>query len=201
MVTVTDRLTKMVHLIPTVTTASAPDLAKLFITHIFRLHGMPAVLVSDRDSRFTSKFWQALMTQLGTKLAMSTAHHPQTDGQSERTNRTLEEALRSYVNYSMDNWVDQLPLLEFAINNSKQASTGQSPFFLNYGHNPLTPHAFLNQARSNPPTYRRLRILSPICSTYLLLHAIAYSKLRHGRPPPLTITVGTFLTMLVIRSF
>ena len=148
-VTFTDRLTKMVHFAATRTSVSASELATVFINTVFRLHGMPNTIVSDRDPRFTSNFWQALMKRLGTKLAMSTAHHPQTDGQSERTNRTLEEALRAYVNYAMDDWAEHLPMLEFALNNSRQASTGESPFFMNYGQEPLTPHALLVPAATN----------------------------------------------------
>jgi hypothetical protein len=78
-----DTFSKMVHFVPTKTTASAPDTAKLFFDHIFKLHGLPKSIVSDRDAKFTSRFWQSLFNTLGTKLAMSTAFHPQTDGQTE----------------------------------------------------------------------------------------------------------------------
>ena len=78
-----DTFSKMTHFAPTKTTASAPDTARLFFDHIFRLHGLPKSIVSDRDAKFTSKFWKSLFQTLGTKLAMSTAFHPQTDGQTE----------------------------------------------------------------------------------------------------------------------
>jgi transposase InsO family protein len=81
-----DTFSKMVHFVPTKTTATAPETAQLFFDHVFKLHGMPKSIVSDRDAKFTSRFWQTLFKTLGTKLAMSTAFHPQTDGQTERTN-------------------------------------------------------------------------------------------------------------------
>jgi hypothetical protein len=121
------------------TSATAPEVAKLFFSVIFKNHGLPRVIVSDRDAKFTSHFWQALFKQLGTKTAMSTAFHPQTDGQTERLNRTLEEMLRAYVTYKQDQWDEYLPAAEFAYNNSKQASTGFTPFELDCGQHPNTP--------------------------------------------------------------
>ena len=96
--TVTDRLTKMVHLIPTVKNATARDIAKLIFRHVIRHHGIPKSIVSDRDVKFTSHFWSELMRLLNVKLKMSSSNHPESDGQSERTNRTTIEILRSYVN-------------------------------------------------------------------------------------------------------
>lgn len=147
-----DRLSKRVHFIATHTEASAPDTARIFVNTIFKLHGLPHVIVSDRDPRFTSHFWRSLFTILGTRLAMSTAFHPETDGQTERANRTLEEMLRAYVSYRQNNWDQYLALAEFAYNNSKQASTGFSPFQLDSGQNPWTPSAMLNPNDSKVPT-------------------------------------------------
>ncbi len=115
-----DKYSKMVHYAPTTTTVTAPQLAKLFFQHVVRHHGVPTAIVSDRDPRFTSNFWRALWQQLGTRLAMSTAYHPQTDGQTERANRTLEDMLRAYVNYRSDEWDEHLIAAEIAYNNSKQ---------------------------------------------------------------------------------
>ena len=81
------------------TSATAPEVAKIFFTTIFRNHGLLKVIISDRDPKFTSKFWQSVFKHLGTKTAMSIAFHPQTDGQTERMNRTLEEMLRIYTSY------------------------------------------------------------------------------------------------------
>jgi hypothetical protein len=86
-----------------------------------------------------SLFWQALWKRLGTKLKMSTSFHPQTDGQTERANQTMEQVLRSYVSYDQSDWDDYLPLVEFAINNSVAASTGETPYFTNYGFHPRIP--------------------------------------------------------------
>ena len=96
--TVTDRLTKMAHILPTTSNAAASDIASLFFRHIVRFHGIPKVIVSDRDSKFVSHFWQALSKFLNIKLKMSSTDHPQSDGQSERTNRTVIEMLRAFVN-------------------------------------------------------------------------------------------------------
>jgi hypothetical protein len=134
-----DRLSKMAHFIPGHTTDDAKTVSKLYLEHVFRLHGLPKVIVSDRDSRFTGHFWKNLHQLLGTKLAMSTAYHPQTDGQTERTNRTLEQMLRAFVNYRQDNWKELLPLIEFAYNNSHQATTKRTPFEVNYGFHPHRP--------------------------------------------------------------
>ena len=133
------RLSKMVHFVPCRKSIDAPQLARLFVDHVFKLHGLPANLVSDRDPRYTSHFWRAVFDLLGTELKMSTAFHPQTDGQSERAFRTLLQMLRGFVSPKQDNWVECLPLLEFAYNSSQQASTGFTPFFLCSGRAPATP--------------------------------------------------------------
>jgi len=134
-----DKLTKWATYVPTRTDIDAPSLARLFFDHVVRLHGVPESLVSDRDPRFTSLFWRALWQQLGTGLLMSTAFHPQTDGQTERQNRTLEETLRAYVGYHQDDWDQHLTAAELAYNTSLHASTGFSPFFLNYGQHAHLP--------------------------------------------------------------
>ncbi|KAE9025035.1 hypothetical protein PR003_g11887 [Phytophthora rubi] len=103
-----DRFTKMVHLIPVRDTVTAPETAAHFIDCVFRHHGLPESVVSDHDPRFTSAFWSSLFQLLGTKLSMSTAAHPETDGQTERVNRVLEDALRSYAT-SFASWSSFLP--------------------------------------------------------------------------------------------
>src|SRR5581483_3507136 len=138
-----DLLTKMVHFVPTFTNASAPSTARLFFDNVFRLHGLPRAIVSDRDSKFTSKFWRALFEHLGTKLNMSTSFHPQTDGQTERANRTLEDMLRAFVSYEQTDWDKYLAAAEFASNNAPNASTGMSPFKMNYGFDPAVPSTLL----------------------------------------------------------
>jgi transposase InsO family protein len=136
-----DYLTKRVHAAPTRSDITAPEVARLFLDNVFRHHGLPREIVSDRDPKFTSMFWQSLHEHLGTKLKLSSALHPQTDGQTERFNRTLKEALRCYVNYQGTDWDKWLGMAEFAYNNSIQASTRQTPFYLDSGRNPYTPLA------------------------------------------------------------
>jgi hypothetical protein len=145
---VVDPLTKMGHFIPTTSNVDAPGVASLFFTYIFKHHGLPKSIVSDRDPKFTSNFWKSLFKLTGTTLNMSTAYHAQTDGQTERLNRTLEEMVRAYVNYEMDNWEELLPAVEFAYNDSAQASSKFSPFYLNYGFNPDSPLSLLAGAQA-----------------------------------------------------
>lgn len=128
-----DRLSKMIHAAATHTTCTASDLARIMLREVARHHGVPKSIVSDRDPRFVAHFWRSLWEMLRTKLNMSTSYHAQTDGQTERANRTLEDALRAYVNTQQDDWDELLPLMEMAYNNSIQASTGFSPYFLNQG--------------------------------------------------------------------
>jgi len=136
-----DRLTKMVKFAPCKKTDGAAHAARLFKDYVFANYGMPSALYSDRDSRFTSQFWKELLKQLGVKQKMSSAFHPQTDGQTERANRVLEEYLRHYVNPRQDDWDGWLPLAEFAYNNSVHEATGHTPFFMNYARHPQLPGA------------------------------------------------------------
>lgn len=130
------RLTSMVQLIPTRTDARAVDIAHLYYRNVWALHGLPKSIVSDRDSKFTSAFWKELHAAIGTELLMSTAYHPQTDGATERANRTVAQILRAFVDPDQRNWVSKLPAVQYAINSSVSATTGFSPFELNYGYVP-----------------------------------------------------------------
>ncbi|POM64287.1 Pol protein [Phytophthora palmivora] len=113
--------------------------AQLFLDSVFRYHGLPETIVSDRDTRFTGAFWNTLFLLLGTKLTMSTADHSQTDGQTERVNRVLEDTLRSICAEAPRSWSDQLPMVEFALNNTVHASTGFTPLYLNGLRHPQVP--------------------------------------------------------------
>jgi hypothetical protein len=134
-----DKLTKMVHYVATTTNVTAPQLALIFMREVVRLHGVPESILSDRDPRFTAHFWRAFWSQLGTTLTMSTAYHPQTDGQTERANRTLEEMLRSRINFRQNDWDEHLAAAELAINGAVHASTGFTPFYLNFGQDVPLP--------------------------------------------------------------
>ena len=145
-----DRCTKMVHLMPTTDKLTAVDAARLFIDNVVKLHGMPEDFVSDRDPRFTGKFWQAFCQSQGIQTRMSTAFHPETDGQTERVNRILIEMLQNYIDPTQDDWDEHLTAAEFAINNANQESIKTTPFMLNYGQNPLTPASLRIPRIQNP---------------------------------------------------
>jgi len=136
---IVDRLTKSAHFIPVRTDYSLNKLAELYIREIVRLHGIPLSIISDRDPRFTSRFWQKLQDALGTKLNFSTAFHPQTDGQSERIIQILEDMLRCCVLEFQGSWERYLPLVEFAYNNSYQTSLKMAPYEALYGRKCRTP--------------------------------------------------------------
>ncbi|GJP49466.1 hypothetical protein CLOM_g8665 [Closterium sp. NIES-68] len=147
---VIDKFSKMGHFIPTHTTARTKETAQLFVRYIISQHGIPTTLISDRDPKFTSKFWKELMSLLGTKLAMSSAYHPQTDGHTERLNQIVEQLLRAACKDEISKWDLHLPVLEFAYNNATHAATGQTPFFLCYGRHPLTPQKPTTSATWGP---------------------------------------------------
>jgi len=134
-----DRLTKSAHFIPMKTTNSASELVPLYMKEVLRLHGVPKSIVSDRDPKFVSNFWQSLHSALGTNLLHSTAFHYQTDGQSKRTIQTLEDMLRACVLSWKGSWEDHLPLAEFAYNNSYQASIKMAPYEELYGRRCVSP--------------------------------------------------------------
>ncbi|CAN7105471.1 unnamed protein product [Brassica rapa subsp. narinosa] len=136
---VVDRLTKSAHFLAIKKSDGVDQIVRKYIDEIVRLHGVPASIVSDRDSRFTSFFWKAFQKALGTRVNMSTAYHPQTDGQSERTIQTLEDMLRACVLDWGDSWEKHLPLVEFAYNNSFHSSICMSPYEALYGRPCRTP--------------------------------------------------------------
>jgi len=125
---IVDQLTKSAHFIPIKTGMSVARLAEIYIEQVVRLHGIPSSIVSDRDPRFTSKFWESLQAALGTKLRLRSAYHPQIDGQTERTIQSLEDLLRACVLEQVVSWVECLPLLEFTYNNSFHSSIRMAPF-------------------------------------------------------------------------
>ena len=139
---VIDRLTKMSHFIPCKRDLDARQFATLFMQNIVRLHGIPRDIIIDRGSLFTSGLWKQITEKLGIERRLSTAFHPQTDGQTERTNAILEQYLRAYINYQQDNWNEYLPLAEFAYTNGYQETIKTTPFYANYGRNP--EHQLMN---------------------------------------------------------
>ena len=126
---VVDRLSKMRHFIPFHTTIDALGVAELFLREVVRLHGLPLTIVSDRGPQFTSTFCQRIGSQLGIDRRMSTAFDPQTDGQTERMNASMEQYLRVFVNHQQDDWVKWLPWAEFAANNGVSETTKCTAFY------------------------------------------------------------------------
>lgn len=147
-----DKLSKQTHYIPCHTTTTAPQVARIFFDNVFRLHGMPTTIVSDRDTKFTSRFWKELSRLLDIHLAMSTACHPQTDGQSEKAVQTLKTMLRPFIDQRQTNWDLLLSAAEFAYNNAIHTSTGVSPFYFNKGFNPTVPMSLLTPTPGPNPT-------------------------------------------------
>lgn len=133
---VVDHMGKGAHFIPAKESWNAEELAKAFVKNVFRHHGLPDVIVSDRGTTLVSRFWTAVLRLLNVSPAPSTAFHPQTDGQVERVNALVEDYLRHFVAHDQSDWADWLPIAEFAYNNSPSASTGFSPFFVYTGCHP-----------------------------------------------------------------
>ena len=129
----TDRLTRYVKLEPLKSTASAREVAEIVYRSWYRQFGLPEFIVSDRDKLFTSHFWQELFKKLKIRLRMSTSFHPETDGSSERTNKTFIESLRHYINVGQSEWADHLVNVEIRMNNARNATTGMSPTELVFG--------------------------------------------------------------------
>jgi len=134
-----DRLSKMVHFAPCWNTLGAQEFAQIFVREIFAKHGIPQEIISDRGTQFTSRFFREVSKLLGVKQCLSSSRHPQSDGQTERANRTLEDMLRHFVRPSQDDWDVKLPCCEFAINNAWNQTTGSTPFFLNFDEHPRSP--------------------------------------------------------------
>jgi hypothetical protein len=146
-----DHLTSMVHLAPTKQTYRAKDVAEVLFNTVYKLHGMPAHIVSDRDTLFTSTFWKELNSLTGTELRMSTSFHPQSDGATERANRTITQMLRQCVAPNQKDWAVKLPAIEFAINSAHSAATKYPPFKLIYG---LMPPSMIWDTNSEYPGVR-----------------------------------------------
>ena len=136
---IVDRLTKSAHFLPIKWGITLEQLARKYIDEVVRLHGVPLSIVSDRHPRFTSRFYGSLQEALGTKVSFSTAFHPQTDGQSERTIQTLENMMRACVLEFQGSWDNYISLMEFAYNNQYHSSIGMAPYEALYGRKCRSP--------------------------------------------------------------
>ena len=186
-----DRFTKMAHFIPTKSNVTAEKAAQHYVKDVFRLHGLPDDIVSDRGQQFTSRFTQRLLELCEIKGNRSTAYHPQSDGQTERTNQTLEQYLRIYCDYQQDDWNTLLPYAEFVYNNTQSASTKMTPFFANYGYH---PRCNLRVSRPADPSVNPTA--EDLLEQFKQLHSVLRSNLtsaqveykeyhdRHMKDPP-----------------
>jgi hypothetical protein len=143
---VVDKLTKVAHFILVKLTHKAANIVDVYMREIARLHGISKTIVSNRDPKFTSKFWKGLFNGTGTNLNFSTAYHPESDGQTERVNQVIEDTLMMYVMDKPSKWEDYLHLVEFSYNNGYQASLKMSPFEALYGRKCNTPVSWDNPA-------------------------------------------------------
>lgn len=144
--TVVDRFSKFAHFIPLGHPYTAASVAKAFFTDIVRLHGFPASIVSDRDPVFTGNIWRDLFKQAGVQLRMSTAFHPQTDGQSEEANKVITMYLRCLTGDRPRAWFEWLPWTEYIYNTAYQSASHTSPFEVVYGRPPpsILPHSIIS---------------------------------------------------------
>ena len=173
--TVVDRCTKMVHLIKCTDTCDSTQFAQLMQDHVYAKHGLPTDIIHDRDPRFTGHFTKAVNEALGLHQSQTSAWHPQSDGQTERMNRTLEQVLRAHTAQYSKEWDETLSLVEFAINNSAHAGLRHTPFFLNTGLNPITP-IMLEAIKLDK------QIHCPAAQTYLTLRSEAFqAAMQHLR--------------------
>jgi len=136
---VVDRFTKMAHVIALQENATAKEVAEAFLKAVWKLHGLPSEIISDMDAKFAGELWEALCKRLGIKRKMSTAYHPQTNGQTERVYQVLGGYLRIFVNYDQDDSYHLWRLAEYAYNNSVTTAHDMTSFFANYEYHPQTP--------------------------------------------------------------
>lgn len=159
--TVVDRFSKMAHFIPCQKTMSSEELAKLMLRNVWKIHGTPRTITSDRGNIFISKLTKEMNAFLGIRTQSSTAYHPQTDGQSEITNKSVEQYLRHFVSYKQDDWNDLLPIAEFSYNNNFHVSIGMSLFKANYGFD-ISFTGTPSKEQCLPATEERIRLIKEV---------------------------------------
>jgi transposase InsO family protein len=200
-----DRKSKMAIFEPCRHDIKTPELAFLFIRRVLSQHGIPLSVVSDRGNKFTSGFWHDVMQCLGVQRRLSTADHPQTDGQTERVNALLEEYLRAYIAHLQDDWAKFLPLAEFAYNNSYQTSIKTTPFIYIYGRSPRfsfdLPPAFKDDdARTFVEERRDARELAEDALKEAQENQAKYYNRRHTEAPVFDVGSKVSLSMKTLRT-
>lgn len=188
---IVDRLTKWAIFIPTTTTLTSSGLAEIILDRLISQHGLPNAIVSDRGSKFTSKLWRYLMSRLGIHLRLSTAFHPQTDGQTERVNQVLEQYLRIFTSYNQDDWSTLLPQASLAYNNSIHSATKFTPFYSNFGYHPRWVNELVSTNTTEIPEGARIAesiiAIHEQCTNNIAevnkLYAQSYDKKRLIHPP------------------
>jgi hypothetical protein len=204
--TITDRLTKEAKFVPFNEATDAPGTAHIVMREVVATEGLPDEWITDRDSKFMSHFWQTLMARLGIRHNASTAYHQQSNGQDERLNQTLEQYLRSYVDYDQTNWVELLPVAQFAYNSSKNATTGMTPFFANRGREPTIdrlPIEIQQQSHDGRLSAERMKDLHKILQMdieFMNSRAKAYYDERHQEAPPFRRGEKVFLLRRNIKT-
>lgn len=177
---VVDKLSKRAHFIPLPGDHRAEDTARLFYKEVYKHHGLQRRIISDRDTRFTANFWKELTRLLKIKTNLSTAFYPQTDGQSERSFRVIQEMLRCFVGYTQRDWDKYLPGLEFSYNSHVSDTTHYSPFFLEYGQDSLSVSDILysDENADNQDTKKFIEEIRD--ATRLAKHAIEDENIRNA---------------------
>jgi hypothetical protein len=163
---VIDHLTRIAHFLPCTEIVTAEEKATLFLQGVYRLHGLPRVLVSDRDPKFVSALWQTLWRRLGTRLNMSSSRHPKTDGLTERVHCTFQKLLRCFCCYGGSDWTTLLPQVKFAYNASSALGIEHTPFEANFGFSLEEPPGMLFSMRPSIPVSldatKRLEVLHDV---------------------------------------
>ena len=184
---IVERLSKKVFTRPYPETATALDVARDIYDNIFSEHGLPHEIISDRDAKFTGEIWRCFFKVLGTTLTMSYAYHQRFDGQTEVTNRTIEQIMRCYINFNQDNWLELLPNVTSAINNSVHPATALSPNQVYYGRTISRPVNLLTRAVSLPEDLQtfmqEIEDRATLASDYVRLAAVQFSSAHYNALP------------------
>ena len=201
-----DWLTKIVHYEPVKIIINVPGLEEVIIDVVVWYHGLPNSIVTDRGSLFTSKFWSLLCYFLGIKRRLSTAFYPQTNGQTERQNSTIKAYLWAFVNFEQNDWAKFLPMAEFAYNNTKNASTGHTPFELNCDYHPCVSFEkntnLCSQSKTAKKLFSKLKELMTVCRK-TLHHAQELQKQAHDKgvkPRSYTLSDKVWLNSKYIKT-